>query len=309
MNLSLQHGCVPSSFKASYITPLLKKAGLDPADVRLYRPISNLTVIYKLLERIVSSQLVKYLKDKGLLPDLQSAYRAMHSTETCVLKVFSDILLALDSGNLAMLTMLDLSAAFDSVDHDTLLQRLRKSYGLQGRVLDWFTSYLSGRVQHVRLSATSSTPSKVLFGVPQGPVLGPILFLLYTADLLQLVKLHQLIPDAYADDTQIYGFCRPADSAVLSEKLSVCVDEVSAWMAANRLQLNHAKTEVLWCSSSRRQHQIPAEFGEFQPQNLTSAVNNFNDFPENQLTKFCTIYTVEETQDHDFKICHHLDVT
>jgi len=120
-NLSLQHGCVPSSFKASYITPLLKKAGLDTADVRFYRPISNLTVISKLLERIVSLQLVKYLKDKGLFPDLQSAHRAMHSKETSVLKVFSDILLALDSGNLAMLTMLDLSAACDSVDHDTLL--------------------------------------------------------------------------------------------------------------------------------------------------------------------------------------------
>ena len=82
-NLSLQHGCIPSSFKASYITPLLKKAGLDLADARFYRPSFNLTVISELLERIVSSQLVKYLKDKGLLPDLQSAYRAMHSTETC----------------------------------------------------------------------------------------------------------------------------------------------------------------------------------------------------------------------------------
>ena len=133
-NQSLKRGSVPSSFKASYITPLLKKAGLDPADVRSYRPISNLTVISKLLQRIVSSQLVKYLKDNGLLPDLQSAYRAMHSMETTMLKVLSDLLLALDSGNLAMLTLPDLSAAFDSVDHDTLLQRLYKSYGLQGPV-------------------------------------------------------------------------------------------------------------------------------------------------------------------------------
>ena len=123
-NRSLQRRSVPSSFKASYITPLLKKADLDPADVRSYRPISNLTIMSKLFERIVSLQ----LKDNGLLPDLQSAYRAMHSTETAVLKVLSDLLLALDSGNLAMLTLLDLSAAFDSVDHDTLLQRLYKSY-------------------------------------------------------------------------------------------------------------------------------------------------------------------------------------
>ena len=150
INWSLQSGSVPSTFKSAYITPLVKKAGLDSADPKSYRPISNLSVISKLLERVVSKQLLRYLKDNDLLPDLQSAYRAHHSTETAVLKVLSDILLALDSGNLVMLTLLDLSAAFDSVDHHTLLQRLRKSYGLNGKVIDWFTSYLSDRVQHVR---------------------------------------------------------------------------------------------------------------------------------------------------------------
>jgi len=100
-------------------------------------------------------------------------------------------------------------------------------------------------------------PSAVLFGVPQGLVLEPILFLLYTADLLQLVKRHHLTPHAYADDTQIYGHCQPSDAGSLIQQVSVCIDEVSEWMKANRLHLNPAKTEVLWCASSRRQHQIP----------------------------------------------------
>ena len=120
---SLENGSVPSlTLKFAYITPIVKKAGLDPAELKSYRPISNLSVVSKLLERLVAKQLVVYLKDNGLLPDLQSAYLARRSTETAVLKVLSDILMALDPGNLAVLMLLDLSAAFDSVDHTTLLQ-------------------------------------------------------------------------------------------------------------------------------------------------------------------------------------------
>jgi len=138
-----------------------------------------------------------------------------------------------------------------------LLRRLQTTYGLGGVVMKWFRSYLSGRTQYVRSSTTSSLPSAVLYGVPQGSVLGPILSLLYTADLLQLLIRHRLHPHAYADDTQIYGSCILPDTDMLQERMSVCVDEVSQWMASNRLLLNPAKTDVLWCSSARRQHQIP----------------------------------------------------
>jgi len=159
---------------------------------------TNLSVVSKLLERLVTQQLTTYL-----LPDLQSAYRAHHSTETAVLKVVGDILLALNSGNVALLSLLqDLSAAFDTVDHDTLLRRV---------VIKWFASYLSGRTQHVRTPTTTSLPSPVAYGVPQGSALGSILLLLYVADVLKLIKRHRLFPHAYADDTQIYGFCQSSD--------------------------------------------------------------------------------------------------
>jgi exonuclease III len=256
-NRSLALGVVPAVFKKAFITPRLKKPDLDSADIKSHRPISNLSVLSKLLERLVAQQLLTHLMAFELLPPLQSAYRAHHSTETAVLKVLSDILQAIDSGDLALLALLDLSAAFDTVDHSTLLRRLRTSYGLGGTAISWFVSYLSGRMQFVRCGAAKSAATLVLCGVPQGSVLGPILFLLYTADLLRLIEKHGLHPHLYADDTQIYGFCRPGATAQLQSRVSACINDVASWMRSNRLQLNTAKTEVLWCSSARRQHQIP----------------------------------------------------
>jgi len=147
----------------------------------------------------------------------------------------ADVLLALDRGDIAFLTLLDRSAAFDTVDHATLLKRMEISYGLKGTLLSWFRSYFTGRKQSVQFNNARSLPTLVLFGVPQGSVLGPILFLLYTADLLRLVEQFHLYFHLYADDTQIYGFSAPSAALELQNRVSVCVAEVSLWMCSTNL--------------------------------------------------------------------------
>jgi hypothetical protein len=200
---------------------------------------------------------VSYLSANGLLPRFQSAYRSGHSTETAVTKVLSDILTAIDSGDISVLALLDLSAAFDTVDHRILLMRMQTSLGVSGPVLAWFMSYLTDRTQYVRLGSRRSPRRLVKFGVPQGSVLGPILFLLYTVDLPNIIEAHGLQPHIYADDTQIYGDSSPSAAQELQQRLSVCMDDVAKWMRSNRLQLNASKTEILWCGTARRQHQLP----------------------------------------------------
>ena len=206
---------MPDVFKSALITPLLKKPDLTVTTHGQYQPISNLSVVSKLLECLV------------FRTRLQSAYRTHHSTETAALKVLADILLAVDNGDLSVLALLDLSAAFNTVDHDILLTRLRVSYGVGGPVLDWFRSYLTGRTECVRRSVSRFTSTTVRFGVPQGSVLGPLLFILYTADLIDVIEARVLHPHLYADDTQIQDSGRTDSVDLLQSPLSDCLDEVS----------------------------------------------------------------------------------
>jgi hypothetical protein len=242
-NRSLAAGHFPDVFREASITPILKKPSLDSADVRSYRPISNLSVVSKLLERIVARQLVLCLQSSCLLPVFQFGFRSGHSTETAVLRVMSDLLRAVDSGDYAALVLLDLTAAFDIVDHEILLRRLQASFGLDGPVISWFRSYLPGRSQYVRRGASRSPSLRLRCGVPQGSVLGPILFILYTADLVGLIEQFGFHPHFYADDTQIYGSCSKSAVDEFQQRFSACTDDVHA----NRLQLNTDKTELLWC--------------------------------------------------------------
>ena len=247
-NYSLTSGVVPNSFKLAIIKPLIKKQSLDHNLLSSYRPISNLSFLSKSLERIVAEQLNSYLSCNKLFAKCQSAYRANHSTETALLRVHNDIMMALNSKKDVILIMLDLSAAFDTLNHELLLNRLKSRFGICGNVYNWFKSYLSDRYQRVEIESVSSKSSKLVFGVPQGSVLGPILFSLYTAPLEDIIYKHNCDYMLYADDTQIYVVCdRPAD--VISS-LETCVDDIRGWMLSNQLVLNDNKTEVIKFTSS-----------------------------------------------------------
>ena len=189
INLSLDNGHFPAAWKSALVRPLLKKDGLDLI-FKNFRPVSNLQYISKLVETAVARQLQNHMSRNSLFPVLQSAYRQHHSTETALLKVKNDILLNMNKQHVTLLVLLDLSAAFDTVDHCTLLQRLQSSFGVQGKVLSWFSSYLLGRSQQISINGTLSQSFDLECGVPQGSCLGPLLFTIYASKLFEIIEHH-----------------------------------------------------------------------------------------------------------------------
>ena len=182
VNESMQTCVFQQDLKEALVKPLLKKANLELTD-KNYRLVSNLEFMGKTIEHTVASQLTQYISENGLLELMQSAYRSGHSTEIALLKVKADLLHAIDHQEVVCLILLDLSSAFNTVDHCLLLQRLEVSFGIKETALDWIRSYLTGRTQKVSIEKVMSYPVALSFGVPQGSVLGLILFTLYTCPL------------------------------------------------------------------------------------------------------------------------------
>ena len=255
VNLSLQSANVPDSMKQALVTPLLKKDDLDPEVLKNYRPVSNLSFLSKVLERVVAARLTNYMTINQLHEPMQSAYRACHSTETALVRVQNDILRTLDQGGAAILVLLDLSAAFDTIDHSILLSRMESVLGVRGSALQWFKSYLLGRKQRIKINDDFSENQEILWSVPQGSVLGALLFLIYIIPLAQLIRSYGLNNHGYADDTQLcLSFKKTSDNAIVKSEilnLEKCLCDISVWMSQNKLKLNNDKTEIILFGSKK----------------------------------------------------------
>ena len=212
VNQSLCQSSVAESLQKALVFPTIKNMYGDREALSNYRPVSNIPFLSKLLEKVVLTQLNEYLDHNSLLGKHQSGYRVGHSCETLLASMFDDILGEMDKGNVVALICLDMSAAFDTVDHVKLLEVLQKRFGVDGEPLQWFKSYLSSRSFRVSVGDCLSETLALLCGVPQGSLLGPILFLLYIEAVQDIVEPYGLRIKLYADDSQLYVSLVPTDA-------------------------------------------------------------------------------------------------
>ena len=248
VNNSFKEGLFPSALRTAVVRPLLKKDNLDRNTMNNYRPISNIPVISKLMEKVAVSRVVEHLSNNNLMEEYQSAYRADHSTETALLKVHHDISSALDESHAVALVILDLSAAFDTIDQCQLLSLLNAEFGVHAKALSWLETYLEARTQRVKIDDAISETIPLTCGVPQGSVLGPVLFTIYTMPMQRIIRKHGVVYHKYADDTQLYVTYKPnvlGDMQRAVKQLEDCISEIRVWMINRMLKLNDNKTDMV----------------------------------------------------------------
>ncbi|KAF7250970.1 Interleukin-1 receptor accessory protein-like 1, partial [Varanus komodoensis] len=248
VNASLREGWVPAPLKEAVIRPVLKKASLDPEMATNYRPVANILFLGKVLEGVMVGQLQALLDESDYLDPFQSGFRPGYGTESALVALYDDLCREKDRGSASLLVLLDLSVAFDTIDHSILLDRLA-GLGVGGTALQWFRSYLNDHFQKVVLGDYGSAPWQLCHGVPQESILYPLLFNIYMKPLGEVIRRCGLWNHQYTDDTQLYlSFSTNPGEAVAV--LNWCLAEVMGWMRANKLKLNPDKTEVLLVGGS-----------------------------------------------------------
>lgn len=253
VNLSLNQGVFPAKWKQAIVRPLLKKVGLE-LQFSNYRPVSNLSFLSKLIEKAVLLRLNAHVAKFDLLPKNQSAYRQYHSCETALLRLVNDLLEAMEHQEVTALIAIDLSAAFDTVDHDILLDVLRCQYGVSGTALEWVDSYLRPRSCRVSVDSILSSPRVLQCSVPQGSCLGPWLYLTYAGTLFDIVP-STISVYGFADDHTANKRFQPASLSVertAIQELERCALTINTWMNENKLKMNGSKTEFIMFGSRQQ---------------------------------------------------------
>ena len=246
VNLSLNRGQFANTWKTAIIRPLLKKLGLKIIQSS-YRLISNLSFVSKLTEKCFLDQFLEHCKHQKLLPDYQSAYRKNYSTETAIIKLCDDLLWAMEQQYASFFIAIDLSTAFDTVDHNVLLSVLENKYGVGGKALELCDTYLHPRHCKVNINNSYSTSRDLPFSVPQGSCTGPVLYSVYALTIQHIIMNDQISLYGYADDHGLRMTCKPeAESEISTVKdLQDCLSSVKDWMDENWLKMNSSKTEII----------------------------------------------------------------
>ncbi len=282
INTSLLTGTFPMAFKQAQVTPLLRKPTLNTFLIENYRPISLLPFIATMLERVVFNQVSLFLSQNNKLDAKQSGFRSGHSTETALFSVTEALRISKADSRSSVLVLLDMSAAFDTVNHPILLSTL-SSLDITGIPLRWFESYLTGRSFRVAWGGEVSKEHQLVTGVPQGSVLGPFLFSTNTTSPGPIIQAHGFSYHCYADDTQLYLSFQP-DDPTLAAWISGCLADISAWMKEHHLQLNLAKTELLvFPATPTLQHDFTIQLGS-STITPSSSVRNLGVIFDEQLT-------------------------
>ena len=244
VNLSISSGEVPCDLKNARVVPLYKKNSRTEAGN--FRPVSILPVISKILEKVIFDQLESYLKANNLTYQYQSGFRPSFSTDTCLIYLTDYIKKEMSLGRYTGMVLIDLQKAFDTVNHQILKNKL-SSIGLCNSAISWFDSYLSERHQCVNVNGTSSSAMEISCGVPQGSLLGPLLFLIYVNDMECAVNCKLLL---YADDSAL--LVSHKDVKVIEQTLSIELQSLSHWLVDNKLSLHLGKTEAILFGTKRK---------------------------------------------------------